>query len=179
MHRESRDVSAYALTVAKGGGRLSPFKDGACFNRDFTKSPSVGPPPGQMPCEHGMGRKGPNLVVANQAGNMGELALELSNVVGRLVVDKTGIAGLFDIEFEFGPDESTPLSLSNGDPNSYCVIHSRNNLPVCQTPTVSADDPAGPSIFTVLEKQLGLKLVPATGQKEFLVIDHVERPSEN
>jgi hypothetical protein len=42
---------------------------------------------------------------------MGQLALELSCAVGCLVVDKTGIPGLFDIEFEYGPDENTPVSL--------------------------------------------------------------------
>lgn len=70
----------------------------------------------------------------------------------RRVFDRTGLTGLFDIELEF-------------------------------TPPRSADDPAasqaGVSIFTALREQLGLRLESARGQGEFLVIDRVDRPSEN
>jgi uncharacterized protein (TIGR03435 family) len=44
---------------------------------------------------------------------------------------------------------------------------------------LNAADDAGPSIFAALQEQLGLRLVPARAQGEILVIDHVERPSEN
>jgi bla regulator protein blaR1 len=82
----------------------------------------------------------------------------LSRLMNRVVIDKTGEAGLFDLHFEFTPDDATPLG---GAP-----------LPV---------SPAGEndvSIFTALEEQLGLKLESSTGPV-VLVIDRAERPSEN
>jgi uncharacterized protein (TIGR03435 family) len=77
---------------------------------------------------------------------------------------------MFDMHLEFGPDESTPRLLPGGG------IVSRDAPP----PAAFPDDPAGgPSIFTAIEKQLGLKLEPAKGPGIFLVIDHVEKPTDN
>ena len=75
--------------------------------------------------------------------------MSLSNLAGRTVVDKTGLTGNYDIDLKWTPDDQ------QGTPD------------------------AGPTLFTALEEQLGLKLVPAKGPVETLVIDHVERPSEN
>ena len=79
------------------------------------------------------------------------LAFTVSNVaeVGRVVVDKTGLTGHYDITLTWTPEER-----------------------------LSADD-AGPSIFTALEEQLGLKLVSAKGPVDTIVVDHVEQPSSN
>ncbi len=81
----------------------------------------------------------------------------------RPVIDKTGIDGLFDIHLEFALDDTT-----------------RAVLPANRPDTIYPDDPTGgTSIFTAVQEQLGLKLESAKGPGEFLVIDHVERPSEN
>lgn len=82
------------------------------------------------------------------------------NILDRPVVDKTGITGLFDFHLEFSPDETTP------------GFHPG-------TPEDGLTDRRGPSIFTAVQEHLGLKLESAKGSREFLVIDHVERPSEN
>ena len=66
---------------------------------------------------------------------------------------------------EFAVDESTPRFLPGGD--------------MAQMMVQPSNDPAGPSVFTAAEQQLGLKLEPAKGPAEFLVIDRVERPSAN
>ena len=72
----------------------------------------------------------------------------------RPVIDRTGIAGLFDIHLEFSASE---IAAAGG-----------------------VDDNAAPSIFTALQDQLGLKLEPQKGQTEVLVIDHAERvPTAN
>ena len=91
---------------------------------------------------------------------MGAFASSLSNLLGRTVIDKTAFAGTFDVHLEFAPDEAIA------------------GLPGQPAPSPSGDSTA-PSIFTALQEQLGLKAESSKGQVEVLVIDHVERPSEN
>ena len=83
----------------------------------------------------------------------------LSRIMDRSVVDKTGLTAMFDFHLEFTPDGVTPLGGG--------------------TKSVSAAEPGGLSVFTALSEQLGLKLEPGTGTMDVLVIDHLERPSEN
>jgi len=150
-HRETREVPVYELTVAKGGPKLQPF-DGSCTPVDFAKTPQLPTPP-KAPgeCRNVFGTSGPNSTSYYRGISVDDFATHRLGVgtVGRPVINKTGITGRFDIHLEFTPDRN-------------------------------ADKPdAGPSIFTALQEQLGLKLIPAKGPGEFLVIDHVERPSEN
>lgn len=84
-------------------------------------------------------------------GRLADIALYISgDAVGRPVVDETGISDKFDVHLEFSPVGAPP-----------------------------SDDPEGvPAVFGALG-QLGVKLKPTKGPRDFLVIDHVERPSEN
>jgi uncharacterized protein (TIGR03435 family) len=84
--------------------------------------------------------------------SMETLATLLSNTAGRLVVDESGLTGTYDIKLEMLQREP-PAADGTQDP--------------------------GPSIFTMVQEQLGLRLESAKGSVETLVIDHVERPSEN
>jgi uncharacterized protein (TIGR03435 family) len=84
------------------------------------------------------------------------LAEELSKVTGRDVVDRTGMAGRYYLKLQWTPDDATAPSSGNG---------------------ATAD--AGPSLFTAIEEQLGLKLEPAKGPVQVLVIDHAEMPTAN
>jgi uncharacterized protein (TIGR03435 family) len=81
------------------------------------------------------------------------LSGHLSFLLGRTVIDKTGLSGMFDIHLEWTPDELGADAL---------------------TP-----DTLRPSIFTALPEQLGLELKSARGPIQLLVIDHIEKPSEN
>jgi uncharacterized protein (TIGR03435 family) len=83
--------------------------------------------------------------------SMAELADSLSNIAGRPVLDRTGLKGNFDFSLEYPFDPDTP----------------------------SATPFAGPSMFTAFQEQLGLKLDATRVPVEILVIDHVEKPSEN
>jgi len=163
IRRETREVPAYALTAVHGAAKLQPFRDGSCVVVDLTKIPTPPPPPGQKNCLNGVFSPGtrPNLIFQAQGIGLDRFSALIGWAADRPVFDKTGIPGLFDFRLEFAPDEATP-TLS--DPAS---------------PAAPSDEPAGLSIFAAIQQQLGLKLKPARGPKEFLVIDHVERPSGN
>ncbi len=81
----------------------------------------------------------------------------LSSEVQRTIVDRTGLTGAFDIDLHWLPDN--PASGPQ--------------------PKQPAPDPGAPSLFTALQEQLGLKLQSTTGPVDVLVIDHVERPTED
>lgn len=80
----------------------------------------------------------------------------LTRFVGRPVLDHTGLAGLFDIDLTWSPDPLRSTPSSTTDTNSTSA-----------------------SIFTAIQEQLGLKLEPKTEPVDVVVIDHVERPTEN
>jgi uncharacterized protein (TIGR03435 family) len=106
------------------------------------------------------GMKGRNVTVDGKGISMKNLAEGLlSRTVDRKVIDKTGIDGVYDFHLEFTPDAGTPL----GAPPGFSP----------------SDEPGGLPIFTALEEQLGLTLKAERGSVDVLVIDSVERPSEN
>ena len=91
---------------------------------------------------------------------MPDFAWALSRTAGigdRVVVDDTGLKGNYDFELTFERD-SAPAGADVGEPAARLV---------------------GPSIFSALQEQLGLKLESKKAPVEFLIIDHIEKPSEN
>lgn len=88
--------------------------------------------------------------ITNERVSMKWLAGVLSGLVGRPVLDETGFAGSFKLNLQFAP----------------------------VTPDADTDG-SKPSIFRAVEDQLGLILEPRKGTQDVVVIDHVERPSEN
>ena len=87
----------------------------------------------------------------------------LSRALGRIVVDKTGLTGRFDIKLDFALDESQVAALLPPD------------APLPALPS----DSSRPSIFTALQEQLGLKLESRRGPVEIFAIDHAEKPPGN
>jgi uncharacterized protein (TIGR03435 family) len=94
--------------------------------------------------------------------------LSLRPFVNRNVVDRTGLTGKFDLELEWTPDQLRDLKPSADLPPGAQPL--LNGVPF---------DPNGPSIFTALQEQLGLKLESAKGPVDVLIIDSVERPTED
>ena len=81
------------------------------------------------------------------------------------VIDKTGIRGQFDFHLEFDREEMAGLRQQGTARDSESPMQ--------------ATDPGGPSLFAAIQEQLGLKLVPEKGRVEFLVVDRVEKPTDN
>ena len=125
-HIEKRELPVYELVIAKHGPKLKESVPG--------ESGATGMSPGKL---------------SAHAYPVSGLAMSLSGTVGRVIIDKTGLTGQYDIELTWAWRD---------DPGS---------------------GETGPSIFTALQEQLGLKLEPAKAPVDVVVIDHIERPSEN
>jgi uncharacterized protein (TIGR03435 family) len=126
FHRETREETMYELVVARGGAKLTQAK--------ADESPGFGMEPGG---------------IRSMAVPLEYLAANLAYVLGRTVIDKTGLAGKYSYTVTYTPDDAPPA------------------------------DANGPSIFTALQEQLGLKLESTKGPVELLVIDHAEKPDAN
>jgi uncharacterized protein (TIGR03435 family) len=157
VSHQTKELPVYALVVAKGGPKLTeiqvapPSPDAtAAPKREFRGIRMMGP--GQL--------TGTNI-------NIGLLANILSRQreLGRLVIDQTGLKGNYDWTLKWTPDQGVPMfkGPDGGEPSA----------------DARPPDSSGPSIFTALEEQLGLKLESRKGPIETLVIDSIERPSEN
>jgi uncharacterized protein (TIGR03435 family) len=167
IRRETREIPVYALTVAKGGPKLQVAQPGKCIPRDPDHPvPPSQFPPGLMRC--GIFAPSPAKDgVYMYSTTLDYLCGQLSILLDRDVIDRTGIRGVFDIHVEAPPAEP-----HDGDP--------ADGAPRIPAPFVksSPTDPLGAAIFGAMLKA-GLKLEPAKGPGEFLVIDRVERPPEN
>ena len=158
VHRESIEGQVYELTAPKGAAKLQPFVEGSC-EPPPSSFPSSELPKGQRYCK--------NLIMLIQPAVIaeGSTVLEFSKllniVLDRPTVDKTGLQGKFNLHVAFSKDETTP-----------------GLTPMPADAPAPASEP-NPNIFQALQQQLGLKLTPARGPIERLVIDHVERPAEN
>jgi uncharacterized protein (TIGR03435 family) len=151
-HIETEEQPIYALVIAKSGAKLTPAKP---LPERFTTPAANGfvvrPTDGLF----GFSRTGviaENMTMEEFAGNLSSLNLGLP------VQDRTGLSGRYDLKLDF------------------------SQAPASTAPSAETAAPAPqdfPDIFAAIQQQLGLKLEPAKGPVETIVIDHMERPSEN
>jgi uncharacterized protein (TIGR03435 family) len=164
FHREIKELSVYSLVLSNKDGKLGPgltqTKEGSCTPMDPGKPPPA-PEPGKLPTLGCGGMSmGPSMV-KGVGVPIANLIPMLSRILGRTVLDKTQLNGNFDISMQWTPDESqAPQFQTDG-------------------PKPAPSDATGPTIFTALQEQLGLKLESQKGPVDMFVIDHVEKPSEN
>ena len=95
---------------------------------------------------------------------MDQFATGMLDRLDRLVVNRTGLAGIFDVRLEYAAETAQAQARPDGTDSA--------GVP-------SAPDPTVPSVFTAVQQQLGLKLSPDKGNVEVLVIDHIDKPSDN
>jgi len=89
----------------------------------------------------------------------------LSGQLGRPVLDQTGLKGKYDYRLEYMEDQ-TQGSMLKGPEGAA-------------GPDSAPPESSMPSIFTAIQEQLGLKLESTKGPVDIIVIDHIEKPSEN
>jgi len=141
----------YALVVARGGPKLHETVPGSPSPIKSEGRPMQGRFfPGDIR-GHGM----PISMLARTLSQIGGL--------GRPVLDETGLKGRYDIDLKWTPDVSASGAMPGPSPDAETV----------------PPDTSGPSIFTAIQEQLGLKLEPGTGPEEHIAIVHIEKPSEN
>ena len=156
-HKETRALAVYNLVAMKGRVKMK-------LSPDQTPPPPLDnadiPQPywgGGIP--HGNVMQGPSNIQATGI-TVAELARSLSLALGRQVLDRTMLKGLYDVSLEWMPDISQPMDIYD---------------PTLPFPRYTG----APSIYTAIEEGVGLRLVSAKGPVDVLVIDSVQAPTEN
>jgi uncharacterized protein (TIGR03435 family) len=145
FHHDKKELSAYVITVASGGPKM-------------TKS-TAGPndPPGFR--FGGLG----DLMVKNLS--VADFAAFMQSVVmDKPVVDQTGLPDRYDFDLKWTPDDSQFAQFKETS---------------TKVPPPTDDPNAPPALYAAMQAQLGLKMGPAQVPDDVVVIDHVEKPSEN
>ena len=163
IRHETRNLPVYALVVEKNGPKFQQSKE------DDSATPPPGPPgPG--------GRGGRTLMLRANGGEqemtfhdspLTSFAEFVAQQLGRTVVDRTGLKGNYDFELKWTPDESQRHMFGGPGPGPGAG-------PVTATGSMDSN---GPTIFTAIREQLGLKLESQTGPVDVLVIDSADKPS--
>ena len=179
VHHETRDLQKYDLVVAKNGPKFQeaaplppPKEEAAAAEPPKSPKPSSGPLlkmaadgfPDLDKGRAGMGVMNGRARLQNPEMTMKLLASQLASQMASPVTDATGLTGKYDISLHwvtnmglFGPRTAGP-----------------------DGPPAPPDEEAGPTLMQALQDQLGLRLQPAKGPVDFIVVDHAEKtPSEN
>ena len=151
MHTEMRDQPVYALTVIKGGPKMTPA-------RDTTGGAHVNPNPGSTTPEElhrglivrAKGRGFEMTVKGITLDTFVDALMSYKETDGKPVVNQTGLTGAYDFTLVWGPEETAPSD---------------------------SGEVEEPPLFTAIQQQLGLKLAQARGPAEVIVIDQIERPT--
>jgi uncharacterized protein (TIGR03435 family) len=163
LRRETKELPVYALVLARKDGKLGPglveTKEGSCEPLDPNK-PLPPPVPGKRPNFCGFMRFGRGDMIGVGVP-LENFTNSLSRNLNRTVIDKTGLKGRYDIKMEWTPEQPPPMQMPEEQK---------------QSPSAGA---TGPSIFTAIHEQLGLKLESQKGPVDVFIVERAEKPSEN
>lgn len=155
VRRETREMDIYALVMARADGKPGPALKPS--TQDCAAAAAAArrgaPPPGPGGSQPFCGMFGSPGTLRFGGLPLSQFANGLAGQAGRYVVDRTGLLGSWEFELTFAPEQ-------------------RGLPPGVDAP---AADPNAPSLFTALQEQLGLKLEPAKGPVEVLVVDDVQQ----
>ncbi len=160
VHFETRETPVFAVVLAKPGKtgpKLRPHSEGPACDAETAGADDVFPP--KCDVQDFMMKPDHLLMAGSRNTTIDVLAASLSTLghLGRPVIDQTGLSGRFDFALEWAPESNAAAPPNAGPP----------------------PDVQGPGFLQALREQLGFKLVSTKAPMQVLVIDHVERPTEN
>jgi uncharacterized protein (TIGR03435 family) len=156
VRHETKELPVYTLVVAKNGPKL---------HESAPAAESDSPPAPGRPLGRGGIQMRPGEFTANAVG-IDRLEDVLSRIVGRPVLNHTGLTGVYDFTLKWTPEEG-----EGG------FMRGPGGPPPADAPP--PPDANGPTIFSALQEQLGLKLESQKSPVDTIVIEHIEKPSEN
>jgi uncharacterized protein (TIGR03435 family) len=165
LHRQTTQLGVYVLVVAKNGPKLEEAKPGNAYLNGIKDN---GEPLGAGMFRLGSFHGGRGELVGQGLSMAKLLRLLSEDILNRSVIDNTGLTGNYDftLEWKIGDESQGPMFQETGD-----------------HPQVTGSTPlpefSRPSFFNAIQEQLGLKLESQNSPGVVLVIDHVEKPSEN
>jgi uncharacterized protein (TIGR03435 family) len=149
VHHEAKQLPVFVLVLSKTGPK-------------FHESQSDKTDENEIKGLDGLVLRSGSGTLEVRGMTMAGFAQILNNQLGRIVVDQTGLKGLYDLKLRWMPDELSPTSFGE---NAQA--------------RVTGNDSSGSPIFVALSPQLGLNLKSTQAQVDTIVIDHVDIPSEN
>jgi uncharacterized protein (TIGR03435 family) len=149
-HIEKREQPVFTLALARPDGRFGPGLQASTVNCQNARGPHAAAAATPAPCASKFG----DGAIHARSYSMPNLVASLSSIVDSVVIDQTRLTGTFDVELQWKPE---PLA---GDAAAAAL-----------------DD--RPSIFTAVQEQLGLKLEPGRAPVDVVVVESVERPTQD
>jgi bla regulator protein blaR1 len=167
IHRETKELPTYTLTIGKNGSKLVEAKP-----EDI---PAAAPPQGGRGGRVGMfmsaGAGGTTL--SGKAMTLANLVRTLSGSLRSPILDKTGLTGKYDITLKWMPENFGAGAAPGFAPPPAGAA------PNAALPPDPGADSVGPTLLIAIQEQLGLKLEKGKGPVEIIVIDRVEKASDN